>query len=224
MCPCLCSLCAWGSQTLSLGGILPIFLSAADDITPSKPHATFSGHKKEQQHRQSFPDALRGVITNRCHCPALKAAARPQAAPAGRSNSASRARPGMHKRTGSLDAATLNPQASNAVSLVIPPNLSGLPAPSHAQANHYPNVHDMGARAGRSSAAAGAGEPSRRTPAGSRRAENDENAGPDRCGTACRLLQPDWSLWSKLPWTGQCLLEAAYISKKRLRGHSSRSR
>ena len=48
----MCSLCAWGLQTLSLGRNLPILFSAAADITPSKPYATFSGHKKEQQHRQ----------------------------------------------------------------------------------------------------------------------------------------------------------------------------
>ena len=118
------------------------------------------------------------------------------------SNSASRARPGMHQRGSSLDTTTA--VAGGAQMLISPLNPPGLAA-SGAQATSGAGVREVGTRAGRGGAALG--ESRRRAPAASRRAENDENSGPPRCGTdSLWLQQQDWPLGSSCLWQASACL------------------
>ena len=158
-----------------------------------KGFVTHKCHCRYAPAQVTLPHANQGVVTHQRNCPALKAAVQPQATPAGRSNGASRARPGMHRRSGSLDAVALNTGSGGPQSLASPPNPSRIAASSAQDAARGADARQLGARAGRGSLATGAGEPRRRAPAASKRTENDENAGPDRSALSCLWLQQDRS-------------------------------
>ena len=103
-----------------------------------------------QQHKMSCHMSTRESL----HTTATALSCRLQPGPRpylrGRSNSASRARPGLHQRSGSLDAVTLNTKSGGAQSLVSPPDPTGF-ASSAQEAARGSDAQQLGARAGRGS-------------------------------------------------------------------------